>query len=149
MSILERAAFLRGLIKGLDIDDSTPERKIILALVDLVEDMAYELTELADVTESLEAELDEFADYLDEHEGCCSHAHGEGNPLLDLQCPACGNDISIDEPMLAAGRFPCPYCGENLEIGDIGDEDEEESDLSFHIGPGVTKLYPDDDSPSE
>ena len=48
----EKAAYLRGLIEGLGIDETTKEGKVIKALIDAFDDMALTVSDL-------EAELDE------------------------------------------------------------------------------------------
>ena len=47
-----------------------------------------------------------------------------------LKCPACGNEITIDEDVPELGGIECPNCGESLEfdldsIEDIEEEDED------------------------
>ena len=43
MTLYEKAAYLRGLADGVDLDKTTPEGKLIAALLDLVSDIADEV----------------------------------------------------------------------------------------------------------
>lgn len=146
MSITEKAAYLKGLAKGLEIDESTKEGKLLLALVDAVELMA---DEIADVQEACD-ELDEVVDVLDEDlteleedfleifgededdDDCgCGHDHHhdeEEGDLYEIVCPSCEDQIYLDESMLEVGSIECPSCGEHLEFEAPEDEEEPESE---------------------
>lgn len=58
----ERVSYLRGLADGLGIDDSTKEGKIILAILDTLEDFADAINEL----EASHSELDDYVGEIDE-----------------------------------------------------------------------------------
>ena len=66
MDIKERAAHLKGFAEGLGIDDSTPERKLILALIEAIGDMADEIEDLCDEIEDLENEVEELESGIDD-----------------------------------------------------------------------------------
>jgi hypothetical protein len=40
MSLTEKVAYLNGLMSGLDINDSTPEGKVLLQMADILSEMA-------------------------------------------------------------------------------------------------------------
>jgi len=65
MNISEKAAYLKGLMDGLDLDADKPETKVIKALVELVGDMARKLTDIEDTTIAISDELDEIEEDLD------------------------------------------------------------------------------------
>jgi len=68
-------------------------------------------------------EEDLFGEENHHHDGC--HC---GDTLYELVCPSCGEEINIDESLLAAGKMECPSCGENLEFSfeedDVPDDAE-------------------------
>jgi len=144
MNTRERASYLKGLAEGLGLDDSTPERKLIKALIETMGELAEDLddirSDISDLDEALADVNDDIADLSDQidelyddedfddsddSDACCGCAHGEEDTEpLELDCPACGESIKIDEEMFSKGRFECPHCGEVLEL-DMGDSDDE------------------------
>ncbi|NMA25835.1 MAG: hypothetical protein GX936_09245, partial [Clostridiales bacterium] len=46
MTVLEKAAYLKGLAEGLNLDTETKEGKLISAIIDTLADIADELDEL-------------------------------------------------------------------------------------------------------
>ena len=62
MTMTEKVSYLRGLAEGLAIDESTKEGKILLAIIDTLDDMAFSIT---DVEENLN-EISEEVDVIDE-----------------------------------------------------------------------------------
>ena len=63
MTLTEKAAYIKGLAEGLDLDESSKEGKIIAALLDLCTEMA---AEIADIKEDID-EIDDDLNYLDEY----------------------------------------------------------------------------------
>ena len=55
---------------------------------------------------------------------CCDD---EDDEFFEVECPACGEVINVDEGILESGSIECPNCGENLEF-DIEYDDEEEDE---------------------
>ena len=49
MNLTERIAYIRGLAEGLKLDESKDEVKVINAIIDLLEDMAYDVVEMEDI----------------------------------------------------------------------------------------------------
>jgi predicted RNA-binding Zn-ribbon protein involved in translation (DUF1610 family) len=140
MDIKEKAAYLRGLAEGYALDDSTPERRLIIELVALVGQMAEELDDLGTIVGDLEEDVeyieedidaitdilnDDFGDEDDEDYPDDEDDEDEDkdeDDEVDFVCPLCEAPIAITDEMLEKGVFPCPACGELLEI-DAEDED--------------------------
>ena len=73
MNIKEKAAYLKGLTEGSDLNLGEKEKKVFDALLDLVDEMAgvltdcdNDLTELYDEVADLEEELDDINDFIDD-----------------------------------------------------------------------------------
>ena len=143
MTIVEKAAYLKGLTEGLGITPETKEGKLWAALQDLLTDIAHEIEDMqssqldmADALDELTDELtllqdsrskpdmlpldDEDEDDEDEDEDDASY----DSVLYDVTCPVCGEEVTIDEGMLAQGSIDCPHCGETLEF-ELGGDDED------------------------
>ena len=149
MTISEKAAYLKGLMDGLNLDTEKAEGKMISAIVELLGDVTKKLTDVEDTTIAISDELDEIEEDLDaiedyildveedlEEEFDEEDDYGfddeeeyeegfdfgdEDSIIYEVKCP-CGNIINFDEETLEAGSIPCPNCGENLEF-DVEDEE--------------------------
>ncbi len=126
MTVTEKAAYLRGLAEGLDLDESKPETKIINAMMDCIDDLSLTVSDLEDelalVTEQLDAvdedldSLEEFVyeDYEDYDDDCCDCCGDE--EMYEVECPACHEVVEFDEDSILDGCAECPNCGEKLEF---------------------------------
>ena len=153
MTINEKAAYLKGLMEGLQLDTEKAEGKMIAAIVDLLGDVTKKLTNVEDTTIAISDELDEieedldaiedffmdededdyedddyeddFDDYDDEDYDEEGFDFGdEDTTIYEVKC-VCGNVIAFDEETLEAGSIICEKCGETLEFT-FDDEDEDE-----------------------
>ena len=59
MKLTEKAAYLKGLAEGLDLDTATKEGKLINALIEAVDAMAAQIDEM-------EKDLEDLNDYCEE-----------------------------------------------------------------------------------
>ena len=65
MTISEKAAYLKGLMDGLELDTEKAEGKMIGKIVELLGDMAKRLTDIEETTIAISDELDEIEEDLD------------------------------------------------------------------------------------
>ena len=135
MTISEKAAYLKGLMDGLDLDTEKAEGKMISAMVELLGDMAKRLSDVEETTIAISDELDEIEedldaiedyimdededdDYYDDDEDFDDEGFDfgdEDSTIYEVEC-ACGNIINFDEETLESGSIICDNCGENLEF---------------------------------
>ena len=134
MELLEKVAYLKGLMSGLELDEDKKETKVFNAIVDILDDLAATVTDIEEETEEMCELLDVldedlgdveeavFGDDEDDEDCCCCDDEEE---TYEVTCPTCNNTIYIDESMLDEGEMKCPNCGQELEFDlDIdGDED--------------------------
>jgi len=153
MTISEKAAYLKGLMDGLDLDTEKAEGKMIAAIVELLGDVTKKLSDVEDTTIAISDELDEIEEDLDAIEDYILDEEDDDEDLdwddeddygfdddedydeegfdfgdedsiiYEVKC-ACGNIINFDEETLEAGSIVCDECGELLEFS-LEDEDEE------------------------
>ena len=151
MTISEKAAYLKGLMDGLDLDKEKAEGKMICAIVELLGDVTRKLTDVEDTTiaisdelDEIEEDLDAIEDYIldDEDEDYDDYEDDfddfddeddyddegfdygdEDTTIYEVKC-TCGNVINFDEDTLEEGSIICDNCGETLEFT-FDDEDEE------------------------
>lgn len=119
MSVSERAAYLKGLAEGLDLDKSKPEGKLIDAMLDLIYDMSDEISCIEEDVQFLVEQNDELFEIIDEigYEADDDYDYfDEDNPEYEVKCPDCGAEIVVDEDTLIEGEMSCPNCGGELEF---------------------------------
>ena len=136
MTISEKAAYIQGLADGTGIDESTKEGKLILALIDLVGEMA---DAIADLEEDVDTAFD-YCEELDEDLGaveelllddecdcdcdecdcdcddcdCDCDCDCDDEEYFEVDCPACGETICFDGT-IDPEELACPACGEKFE----------------------------------
>ena len=152
MTISEKAAYLKGLMDGLDLDKEKAEGKMIAAIVELLGDVTKRVTDIEETTIAISDELDEIEEDLDaiedyildeededyddddfedwDDEDDEEYEEGfdfgdEDSIIYEVKC-ACGEIINFDEEILEQGSMECPNCGELLEFSLEDDEDEDE-----------------------
>lgn len=59
MTITEKTAYLKGLLEGMNIDETKPEGKLLAAVIDTLDAMALEVADLTEEAERLEDYCDE------------------------------------------------------------------------------------------
>ena len=138
MTVTERVSYLKGLAEGLDIDASTKEGKLLNAIIETLDDLAFEVSDMQEVIGELGEQVDMIDEDLDaleeivyedeeDDDDCdcdCDCCDGD---LYEVVCPACGDSIYLDEDMVEEGEIDCPNCGEHLEF-DFEEDDEEEDE---------------------
>ncbi len=145
MTISEKAAYLKGLMDGLNLDTEKAEGKMISAIVELLGDVTKRLSDVEETTIAISDELDEIEEDLDAIEDYIMDEDDEDDyddfddddydeegfdfgdedtTIYEVEC-ACGNIIDFDEEILERGSIICDNCGEKLEFS-FEDEDEDE-----------------------
>ena len=148
----EKAAYLKGLIDGLGIDETTKEGKVIKAMSELLGELAEavdgidedvtraydQINDLSEELEDLEADLyedDDADDDTDTEEDEDASDEDDDNdddiasePFYEVACPNCGETVYVSEDDLDAGEANCAHCGVTFEVALEGDEDDAEGD---------------------
>lgn len=141
MSITEKVAYLKGLAEGMDLDTEKKEGKLLAAMIDVLEDIALELSDIEDAQEELGEGLDAVSDDLEDVEDLLYGEDeedddepeyelddlGEDEDCYATTCPTCEETIYFDESVLEDGEVICPNCGEKLEF-DLESLDEDETE---------------------
>lgn len=140
MSITEKVAYLKGLAEGMDLDTEKKEGKLLAAIIDVLEDIALELSDIEDAQEELGDGLDAVSDDLEDVEDLLYGEDdeddepeyelddlGEDEDCYATTCPTCEETIYFDESVLEDGEVVCPNCGEKLEF-DLESLEEDEAE---------------------
>ena len=139
MDLNAKAAYIRGLMTGMEFDADSKNGKVIAAMMDLLEEMAATVTEhddaldqVYDELETLDQDLDDVvSDIYGDDEDDDDEDEEDHGTLYEVTCPNCGEISTLDEETLMEGSIECPNCGEHLEF-DIDECDEEGCDCGCH-----------------
>ncbi len=121
MNITEKTAYVKGLIRGLELDKSKKETKVFEAIIDLLDDISLEVSDLQEGYSELSSEIEEIdedlyaleEDFYSDDEDC--EIDEEDEPFYEVTCPSCDKTLCVDEETLLNGEVKCP-CGETLEF---------------------------------
>ena len=58
MTLTEKVAYLKGLVEGIGVDETTNNGKIMKAVLDVLDDMAFTVSDLEDSTSELYEEVE-------------------------------------------------------------------------------------------
>lgn len=131
--LYEKVAYLRGLAEGMEINDDTNEGKLLLNILEVLEDFADSMDllddkvkELNDYMEAIDEDLgdveDEIFDEIEDDE------EYEDIDFIEIECPNCHEIIYLDEDFMDKddedNEIICPNCHENITIEENYDENE-------------------------
>ena len=134
MELNEKAAYLKGLMEGLEISDETKEGKVLKAMYDLlaevcdtVSDLDDDMDQVYDELDAMDEDMDELEKYVygdemdeddedeeDEEDGDDDELEAEVE--YELTCPNCGAVTVVDEDTLFNHKISCPNCGAEFDI---------------------------------
>lgn len=130
MDLNAKAAYIRGLMTGMEFDPNSKNGKIIAAMMDLLEEMAATVTEhdqaldqAFDELDAIDEDLDDLTDALFGTEEDDEDEDAE----YEVTCPNCGTVTAVDEDTLLSQELVCPNCGAAFDI-ELAPEDGEEED---------------------
>jgi hypothetical protein len=136
MTLTEKAAYLRGLAAGLNLDEEKPETKMFHAIMDVIDDLALTGSDLEDSIAVIHEQLDAVDEDLDELENFVYDEMDDEDEIFDdedvyeIECPNCKEIICVDGDILEEGSINCPNCNELLEFeieeDDLDGEDDAE-----------------------
>ena len=118
--LTEKMAYIGGLAEGLDIDETTKEGKLLMAIVEAIADIADEIDEIEEVCEDMQAQIDEVDEDLAEVEELIYDEDDddfEDDEEFSVECPNCGDLIYLDLDSLEdCDKITCPGCNEEIEL---------------------------------
>jgi len=117
----EQVAYLKGLAEGMKIDDAKNEGKLLIKIIDVLDEIAASVEEIdAEVLDNTER-LDDVEDCLDEicedlYDDCDCEDDEEDLDFYEVECPSCNEKVYFDEDMIDDEMLVCPNCNEKIEI---------------------------------
>ena len=142
--LTDRVAFLRGLAEGMQLDASEPEGKLLLKMLEVLDEMAKDnddlhkaLDELNEYVESIDEDLsdmeeDIYGDMTDEdgeEDEEPDDEDDEEERTVEYACPYCGEVMVFDVERFDFDEdYLCPNCHKPLFPEDNEGEDEDSDD---------------------
>ena len=138
MQINEKAAYVRGLIEGLELDPKDKQTKVFKQISELLVEMAQEIKDLEEcyddvcdqvdaISEDLAGIEDVIGEEMDDDSFCYGGKGDCAGLAYEVTCPTCGNVEYLDEDALNEGSINCSQCGELLEF-DYSDDELDDDD---------------------
>jgi len=125
MTSSEKVAYIKGLMEGLSLDESSKETKVLKAIVDVLEDLALSVADVEDEVSVIDDDLSDLYEWVDELEEDVNGEFDDDDDLFEeddeayeLKCPECGKRVTIDGDMLFSGDAVCPECGAEIHALD-------------------------------
>ncbi|MCH4888811.1 hypothetical protein EZV73_14545 [Acidaminobacter sp. JC074] len=122
--LYEKVAYLKGLADGLDLDETTKEGKMLVKIVETLEDFAdaivdldEEVEELNEFVEIIDEDLSDLEDFVYDEE----FYDDEFDEFDEFECPKCGTILFVDEDdfdEFGNLEIACPECGEEYTVTD-------------------------------
>lgn len=144
MTLTEKAAYIKGLAEGLNLDKESAEGKLIGALIDIVGDIAAaqaetdeDLEYLNDYIEEIDEDLGALEEEIYDCDCDCDDCDCDDcddcdcddcdccdccDESFEITCPSCGETIVFDGE-IDPEDLSCPACGEKLVCECEDDED--------------------------
>lgn len=143
MTLTEKAAYLKGLMEGLSLDETKPETKVLTAMADLLSDIAATCADLENDVNDAKDYLDELDDdladvedivyddeeeYDEEYDDEDYEDEDDDEMFVEVECPYCSETVYFDETV-DPENIICPACNRSFScICDECDGDCEECD---------------------
>ena len=144
----ERMAYLKGLAEGLNVGQSTPEGRVLVGMMDIMNEIVRSVDRLQGLQEQLEEYIEAVDDDLTDLENEFYDDYEEDEydedledldldddtaiEYMEMTCPNCSETVFVDEDVFDSDEIVevlCPECNETVLVNDqspgIDEEDLE------------------------
>jgi len=127
VKLKEKVAYLQGLTNGMDINSDTREGRLLINVVDVLEDIAeavegvrLQQNDLEQFVETIDEDLTVLEDEYYDIDIETVDAHGaeygdeDGIDFVEVECPSCHEMVHFEEELLLDDEgieVSCPNCG--------------------------------------
>ena len=128
MTLTEKAAYIKGMMEGMNLDTTTNEGKLLVKIVELLDDMALSVDDLENQVDAIDDFTDELADYAEQIDDDLTDLE---DLVLDDEDEEEEDDDRYDEEEDdeeweedADYQVECPKCGELVDFSDLDDPED-------------------------
>jgi frataxin-like iron-binding protein CyaY len=124
--INEKVAYTKGLVDGLELDQASNEGKVLVQVLDILEDIVDALDGITEAQEELEeyvemvdddlSDLEEFI--LDEDFDGDEDFEFDEEDYYEIICPECGNIYITEFESFENNTVACPDCGAPFKLNE-------------------------------
>jgi endogenous inhibitor of DNA gyrase (YacG/DUF329 family) len=132
--IKEKMAYLKGLAEGLNVGTNSPEGRVLVGIMDVMNEMISSLDRLHLLQDQLEGYIEAVDDDLTDLENEFFDEYDEDLELddeedtaieyMEMTCPNCGETVFVDEEVFDNDEVVevlCPECNETVLVNDNSD----------------------------
>ncbi|MGZ4107374.1 MAG: CD1247 N-terminal domain-containing protein [Tumebacillaceae bacterium] len=132
--IKEKMAYLKGLAEGLNVGTNSPEGRVLVGIMDVMNEMISSLDRLHLLQDQLEGYIEAVDDDLTDLENEFFDEYDEDLELddendtaieyMEMTCPSCGETVFVDEEVFENDEVVevlCPECNETVLVNDNTD----------------------------
>lgn len=129
--LTEKAAYVKGLADGMNISEKGEQGKIIMAIIDLLGEMASGIEESNEAISMLEETVDTLSDDMADLEEAVYEIEDEDvkeadedDDFVEFQCPHCGDTIYYDVDIIESeDDLICPSCNKPVVVVSADEEE--------------------------
>ena len=131
----EKVSYLKGLAEGMEVEQNSKEGKLLVHIIDVLDDFAAafdeldtDLEELEEYVEDVDEDLADLEDYVESVDEDLADLEDEIEMELGLEdydefeCPHCGEAVMVDQDWDdedCCVELTCSECGEDFVISDM------------------------------
>lgn len=145
MTLTEKAAYLKGMMEGMNFEPNSNEGKLLVKVIELLDEMALTVEDLESQVDAIDDFTDELANYAEEIDDDLTDLEDlvladedddeddfeddfededededEDYDGYETECPSCGKDVYFDDDD-DPEDVVCPHCGEHFSCVCDGD----------------------------
>lgn len=134
--ISEKVSYLQGLSEGLNVNEKSPQGKIMNGILAVLSEVADEMGDIQLEIENIKDYLDSIDEDLFELEEIWLNSEEENHEHIEQECPNCGEKIYFYSSMMDDEdviEIICPKCNEHIFINE-GSFDYEPAFIDDELG---------------
>lgn len=141
--IKEKVSYLKGLAEGMDINEGSKEGKMLLAMINVMDEMALFVEDIEEAQNEMGEHVIEIDEDLETVENAIFGKEGRKycncgcdcdceESLHDVECPHCNEKFELEEDMIDDDNnfIECPHCHNCIDVEwESSDEDCKEEEI--------------------
>ncbi len=122
--LIKNVSYLKGLTDGLKIEEKSDEGKVLVKIIECLDEMAEAIYDLAadqddlfDQVEAIDEDLSEVEDIVFDEDDDDYYDDEDDFEYFEVECPKCHETIYIDDDFFDDDKpIVCPNCDEEIEL---------------------------------